>query len=403
MIWIAPGQSRSFSQMYDIVDHIAAALRRHVEVAHPRIAFATPRGAAGLYGFLASIELGTCCPIDARLKEAELVDALVALAPDAVLLAGTEPAVLAAANHAGIPAIAFNLDPLMGECTVGHHAPRGTTRRAQRPALLLRGEETPAILMRTSGTTASPKLVGLSHANITAATEVMKEVFDLTPHDICLTPMPLYHVHGLIAGALSALSAGSSIHCNETFSPQLFDQALRDFSPSWLTAAPALHLAMCDFYSSGGRTPGISSLRRFRSSSAPLPPSSIALLEQLYDAPLLETYGLTETASTICSNLLPPRRRKPGSVGVPINTEMRSSMRRIGPPRQVSKARYCCAAPVSFRNISARRNLRHFGTGGCEPAISAALMRMAISTSWAARRRSSSVAAIPYFRWKSTT
>src|SRR5262245_41921265 len=180
-IWIAPGQSRSFSQMYNIVDDIAAALRRHVEVAHPRIAFATPRGAAGLYGFLASIELGTCCPVDARLKEAELVDTLVALAPDAVLLAGTEPAVLAGANHAGIPAIAFNLDPLMGECTVGHHAPRATTRRAQRPALLLRGEETPAILMRTSGTTASPKLVGLSHANITAATEVMKEAFELTP------------------------------------------------------------------------------------------------------------------------------------------------------------------------------------------------------------------------------
>ena len=63
-------------------------------------------------------------------------------------------------------------------------------------------------------------------------------------------------------------------------------------------------------------------LRRFRSSSAPLPPSSIALLEQLYGAPLLETYGLTETASTICANLMPPRRRKPGSVGVPINTEM---------------------------------------------------------------------------------
>jgi oxalate---CoA ligase len=321
-IWIAPGQSRSFSQMYEIVDHIADALRRHVKAAHPRIALATPRGAAGLIGFLASIEVGTCCPIDAKLKEAELVDALVALTPDAVLLGGTEPAALAAANHAGISAISFDLDPSMGECTVSHHAPGASTRCTQRTALLLHGREAPAILMRTSGTTASPKLVGLSHANVIAATEAMKAVFELTPHDICLTPMPLYHVHGLIAGALSALSAGSSIHCNETFSPQRFDQALRDFLPTWLTAAPALHLAMCDFYSSGGRTPGISSLRRFRSSSAPLPPSSIALLEKLYDAPLLETYGLTETASTICSNLLPPRRRKPGSVGVPIYSEM---------------------------------------------------------------------------------
>lgn len=321
-VWIAPGRPLSFSQVCGIVDQIAASLRQAIDIVHPRIAFATPRGAAGLFGFLASIELGTCCPIDAKLRDAELDDALTVLAPDVVLLAGTERAVLRAADRAGIPAVAFNFDSVKIDCNIAHHATGASARRTRRQALLLRGEEAPAILMRTSGTTASPKLVGLSHANVIAATVTMQEVFGLAPHDICLTPMPLYHVHGLIAGALSALSAGSSIHCNETFSPQHFDQSLRDFAPTWLTAAPAEHLAMCDFYSADGRAPGISSLRRFRSSSAPLPSSPISLLEQLYQAPLLETYGLTETASTICSNLMPPRQRKPGSVGVPINAEM---------------------------------------------------------------------------------
>jgi len=47
--------------------------------------------------------------------------------------------------------------------------------------------------------------------------------------------MPLHHVHGLIAGALSALAAGSSIHCCESFSPQAFDAALHGFSPTWLS------------------------------------------------------------------------------------------------------------------------------------------------------------------------
>ena len=135
--------------------------------------------------------------------------------------------------------------------------------------------------------------------------------------------MPLHHVHGLIAAALSALSAGSSIHCCETFSPRSFDQALRDYAPTWLTAAPALHIAMSDYYAGQNSTPSIRTLRCFRSSSAPLPPASIARLEELYAAPLLETYGLTETASTLCSNRLPPGKRKPGSVGQAIGADLK--------------------------------------------------------------------------------
>jgi long-subunit acyl-CoA synthetase (AMP-forming) len=46
-------------------------------------------------------------------------------------------------------------------------------------------------------------------------------------------------------------------------------------------------------------------------------------LEELYAAPLLETYGLIETASTLCSNRLPPGKRKPGSVGQAICADLK--------------------------------------------------------------------------------
>src|SRR5215467_4555631 len=322
-VWVAPQKYRSFSDAFEVVGQIAQALRSQVETSHARIAFATPRGSAGLFGFLGAVEVGTCCPLDAKLTGREFTDALAALEPDVLLVAEPDPAALAAARAAGIPCVGFRLDASQGDCTVrtwpGREADKGRTLRTP---LLLGGVEAPAILMRTSGTTADPKLVGLSHANVIAATVTMASVFHLAPDDICLTPMPLHHVHGLIAGALSALAAGSSIHCCESFSPQVFDAALRGFSPTWLTAVPALHLAMCDYYENKGARPGITTLRRFRSSSAPLAPSSVRALEDLFDAPLLETYGLTETASTICSNLLPPGQRKLGSVGVPVNAEL---------------------------------------------------------------------------------
>lgn len=66
-VWVAPQEYRSFREVFDIVGQIAQAVRSQVRTAHPRIAFATPRGSAGLFGFLGAVEVGTCCPLDAKL------------------------------------------------------------------------------------------------------------------------------------------------------------------------------------------------------------------------------------------------------------------------------------------------------------------------------------------------
>jgi len=56
-------------------------------------------------------------------------------------------------------------------------------------------------------------------------------------------------------------------------------------------------------------------LRFIRSSSASLPPPVMAELEQTFGCPVIESYGMTEASHQMTSNPLPPRPRKPGTVG----------------------------------------------------------------------------------------
>ncbi len=63
-------------------------------------------------------------------------------------------------------------------------------------------------------------------------------------------------------------------------------------------------------------------LRLVRSSSAALPERVLAALEETFGAPVLEAYGMTEAAHQMASNPLPPRDRKPGSVGLPAGPDI---------------------------------------------------------------------------------
>src|SRR5262245_16427828 len=66
-VWVAPQKYRSFAEVFEVIGQIAEALRFQVDTSHPRVAFAMPRDSAALYGFLGAVEVGTCCPLDAKL------------------------------------------------------------------------------------------------------------------------------------------------------------------------------------------------------------------------------------------------------------------------------------------------------------------------------------------------
>jgi acyl-CoA synthetase (AMP-forming)/AMP-acid ligase II/acyl carrier protein len=127
--------------------------------------------------------------------------------------------------------------------------------------------------------------------------------------------MPLFHIHGLIGAVAASLVSGSSVICAPGFSSQQVLDWFGSLVPTWYTAVPTIHQAVLD---QATRQPEITEkakLRFIRSCSSPLSPQLARELEIIFNAPVLEAYGMTEATHQIASNPLPPGTRKFGSVG----------------------------------------------------------------------------------------
>ena len=185
-----------------------------------------------------------------------------------------------------------------------------------------RGVTNQALLLHTSGTTARPKIVPLSHANLVTSSQNIARSLALTPHDRCLNVMPLFHIHGLVGALLASLAAGSSVALPRDFDPTCFFDWLDACEATWYTAVPAIHQAVLAMAPQHAAVLARRHLRFVRSSSAALPPTVMAALERVFDAPVVEAYGMTEASHQIATNPLPPWVRKSGSVGLPAGPDV---------------------------------------------------------------------------------
>jgi acyl-CoA synthetase (AMP-forming)/AMP-acid ligase II/acyl carrier protein len=179
-----------------------------------------------------------------------------------------------------------------------------------------------ALILHTSGTTAKPKRVPLTHRNVCASAFSIRETLALTCVDRCLGIMPLFHIHGLIGGLLSSLAAGASFAATPNFDSSCFFGWMKELNPTWYTAVPTIHQAILRCARERIETIETGRLRLIRSSSAPLPRKVMAQLEEVFKVPVIEAYGMTEASHQITSNLLPPSERKVGSVGVATRTDV---------------------------------------------------------------------------------
>jgi acyl-CoA synthetase (AMP-forming)/AMP-acid ligase II/acyl carrier protein len=147
-------------------------------------------------------------------------------------------------------------------------------------------------------------------------------VLRLAPDDRCLNVMPLFHIHGLVAALLASLTAGAGVVCSPGFVATQFFDWLDAVRPSWYSAVPTMHQSILGRAEQYGEVIGRSPLRFIRSSSSSLAPQVMAGLEAVFKTPVIEAYGMTEASHQMASNPLPPRARKPGSVGLPAGPEI---------------------------------------------------------------------------------
>jgi acyl-CoA synthetase (AMP-forming)/AMP-acid ligase II len=90
-----------------------------------------------------------------------------------------------------------------------------------------------ALVLRTSGTTALPKVVPLTQGNLVASAPQIAATLRLTPADQCLSLMPLFHIHGLVGALLSSVSAGATFVTTPALEPAAFGRWLVDAEATW--------------------------------------------------------------------------------------------------------------------------------------------------------------------------
>jgi acyl-CoA synthetase (AMP-forming)/AMP-acid ligase II len=219
---------------------------------------------------------------------------------------------IAVAERLGVRILDLVPGPVAGDFTLDERVPQAAAAAAAGgPA---RPDDI-SMVLHTSGTTSRPKIVPLSQRNLCASATHIARTLQFVPGDCGLNIMPLFHIHGLIAGVLAPLTAGSQVFCTPGFNALKFFAWMDEARPTWYTAVPTMHQAIVSRAGKNGETIRRHPLRFIRSSSSSMPPQVITELEAAFGAPLIEAYGMTEATHQMASNPLPPGQRKPGSVG----------------------------------------------------------------------------------------
>lgn len=177
-----------------------------------------------------------------------------------------------------------------------------------------RADEDTALILYTSGTTGQPKGAVLTHRNMaTNAATTAETLLEITPDDVVMGCLPLFHVFGLTCGLNAAVTAGASLVLLARFDPAAALRLVADRKVTVFEGVPTMYNALL---SVDGEF-DTASLRTCISGGAALPVEILHGFERRFGCRLLEGYGLSET-SPVASFNHPGAQRMPGSIGVPV-------------------------------------------------------------------------------------
>lgn len=240
-----------------------------------RIAVVSGNRPEVVFGFHAAGRLGAVwVPLNARLTADELHAQLAKLDPALVLV-----------DPDSVPRI----EGAVSLTAIASDGPAPARRRAQPTDV--------RAMLFTSGTTGAPKAAELTWGNLAASARASAENLGGGPEQVWLACMPLFHVGGL-AMVDRCRAYGATLILHERFDAAAVASALRDHRVT--------HLSM------------VATALRWLLEQLPQPPPSLravlvgggpvdaALLERARAAgwPVLQTYGLTEACSQVCTERL---------------------------------------------------------------------------------------------------
>lgn len=249
--------------------------------------------------YLSCLEAG-CVPLLVEGGEAERLDRLLtAFAPDALLAPRGQPPL--AGYREALP-LADGRYVLSVSAT---SAPR-----------LLHDDL--ALLLTTSGSTGSPKLVRLSHANLLANARSIARYLEISPDEIAAQSLPMHYSYGLSV-VNSHLSSGAAVMLSpHSFLQREFWDAFDSAGGTSVSGVPYVYDTLHRLRFDPARHP---TLRTMTQAGGALRPPLIAHFRERAEvagARLVVMYGQTEATARIAYVPWEQLAEKTGSIGVAI-------------------------------------------------------------------------------------
>ncbi|MDZ8187613.1 MAG: acyl--CoA ligase [Nostoc sp. ChiSLP02] len=312
------GRSLTYKQLRENVTGLVSQLHSFGIKPGERIAIAMNNGSPMAITFLAAALSGTAAPLNPKYKQEEFAFYYADTQAKALITLSEEPEAAIAALRPDMMLIhaKVNIDGTLSfELGTGDWG-LGTGDWEDV------GDDDIAMILHTSGTTSRPKRVPIRHRNLIASANNIVGAYSLTAADTTLCLMPLFHVHGLVGCLLSTLASGGKLVCPDGFNALEFWKLVDIYKPTWYSAAPTMHQTILARASRNTEIVQANRFRFIRSSSASLPPIIIEQMEATLNAPVVESYSMTEASHLMTTNPLPPKVRKPGTVGYGFGVEV---------------------------------------------------------------------------------
>ena len=188
----------AYAGLRDLAQRTVAALNGMGIGRGDRVAIVLPNGPEMATAFVAIACGATTAPLNPGYRSEEFEFYLGDLGAKAlIVLRGAESEARAAAAARGVPVIELAPEPDGAAGLFTLHPAQALKGQTARPGMAEADDV--ALVLHTSGTTSRPKIVPLSHINVTASAEHIGRTLALGREDVCLNIMPLFHIHGLIA------------------------------------------------------------------------------------------------------------------------------------------------------------------------------------------------------------
>lgn len=177
-----------------------------------------------------------------------------------------------------------------------------------------------ALFQYSGGTTGVSKGAVATHRNVIANTLQIKTWFVNMEDgkEVLLMAIPLFHVYGMVAGMLYAISSGATMVMipNARDIPDVL-RNIHKYHPSTFPGVPTLYNAINNHPQVKAGKINLRSIKSCISGSAPLLRETKETFEELSGGKVFEGYGLSEApTATHCNPLL--GINKTGSIGMPL-------------------------------------------------------------------------------------